>query len=79
MATEPTPTPAWKVTAQRPTYVTVDDKATQAMVVNFTTAAGVDGSVTVPLAEYTVAGVAAAINAQAEVINGVHNLEAPPG
>lgn len=73
--TEPTPRPAWAVTSQsQRTKVMDNNNLVDGYDVYFTTAGGHAGSVFVPMARYTTDNVAAAVAAQAELLDAVGNL-----
>lgn len=68
--------PAWSITSQREDYqLAPGGQLAAGVVVTFTTASGITGSVFVPNAEYNTAKVRALVSARAEAMEAVHRLE----
>jgi hypothetical protein len=67
--------PAWTITAQREDYqVGPNGQLGAGVVVTFTTASGITGSVFVPNADYNVAKVRALVDARAAAMEAIHRL-----
>ncbi|MGH3571180.1 MAG: hypothetical protein ACRDUW_05025 [Pseudonocardiaceae bacterium] len=71
---------SWQVVDQRQSSILRGGSFQDAMVVVFTTASGVTGSVTVPTAQYTPDNVAKLISEKVAQIDAVHTLKSssPP-
>jgi len=70
---------SWQVTGQRQTSISRNGQFQEAMVVTFQTGDNVEGTVTIPLATYSAATVAEAINARVAQIAPVSNLSSVSG
>lgn len=69
----------WRVTSQVEQTEVLNGRIQQGWRVSFITGNGVNGSVWVPLVQYTPANVAAAITPVAAQLDAVYTLAAPPG
>lgn len=64
----------WQVTGQRQTSILNNGAFETAWVVSYKTSDGVNGSVTVPLSQYTDANVSQLISDQVATVTAVHKL-----
>lgn len=76
--TTPTAHTGWTITSQVQGQQLVGTAFVQGVTVSFTTTAGNQGSVFVPLAGYTIDTVSAAVSARAAQLDAISNLTAQP-